>query len=70
MKKKQFHYAVGFRWDETDPDSAVGFYTYMNEIQRGKLKDAVKFKEYCEKQDTQGRTYRIYQVVELPEIKK
>lgn len=69
IRSQKIIYAVGHRWNESDPDSDVSFYAYGKEIFHGTIEDAESFREYCHS-ITPTNKYRIYQLIELPEIKK
>jgi hypothetical protein len=71
-KKKQakkFMYGVGFYWE--GDSGSVGLYTYHSETFYGTMEQARNFRDYCQNQpDNKGkdkRTYKIFQLVEVPE---
>lgn len=63
-KEKKFNYAVGSYWE--GEEGAVGCYAYGHEVFFGTLKEAKKFKKYCESQN-EDQAYKIFMLVEIPE---
>lgn len=62
-------YVVGHKWDADQPITLDGdnlaIYTYFREIQHGTMKEARKFKKYCESRDKSNK-YAIYRVIIVP----
>jgi hypothetical protein len=62
--EKKFNYAVGSYWE--GDSGAVGCYASGSEVFFGSLKEAKKFKKYCESKD-KNKPYKIFMLVEIPE---
>jgi len=67
------YFALGFLWDETNPNSEVGFYTSGGEIFHGTLHRAKSSRDFLnanQKKDPMfpnKSKYRIFQIVPIQE---
>lgn len=62
-----FNYAIGFRWDESDPDSEVGLYSYGTDHWHGDMASAKNTLAYIKNVagEDYHRVLRIYKLVEM-----